>query len=70
MTSGCLIYMNNIFYVNAPDRDGLFILDLDCNDSHVNSVDAKRCKHDDDKYHVHMALSFGSYWRKTHEGTP
>jgi hypothetical protein len=29
MTSGCLIYMNNIFYVNAPDRDGLFI--FDCN---------------------------------------
>jgi hypothetical protein len=48
MTSGCSIYMNNIFYVNALDRDGLFILDLDCNDSHINSIDAKISKHDDD----------------------
>jgi hypothetical protein len=37
LTSGCSIYMNNIFYVNALDHDGLFILYLDCNDSHINS---------------------------------
>jgi hypothetical protein len=32
----------------VPDRDGLYILDLDCNEAHINSVDAKRCKLSDD----------------------
>jgi hypothetical protein len=36
-------------YVHAPDRDGLYVLDLDCNDTHINSVDAKRCKLSDAK---------------------
>ena len=40
--------MNGVFYVHAPDRSGLFLLDLDCNNSHINSIDAKRCKHNDD----------------------
>jgi hypothetical protein len=39
---------DNIFYVHAPDHDGLYILDLDCNETHINSVDAKRCKLSDD----------------------
>jgi hypothetical protein len=47
-TNGCSIYMNDIFYVHAPDHDGLFLLYIDCNYSHINSVDAKRCKLDDD----------------------
>jgi hypothetical protein len=40
-TNGCSIYKDNIFYVHAPDRDGLYSLDLDCNETHINSVDAK-----------------------------
>jgi hypothetical protein len=42
-TNGCSIYMNNIFYVHAPDCDGLFLINIDCNDSHIYSIDAKRC---------------------------
>ena len=26
-TNGCSIYMNDIFYVHAPDRNGLFIVE-------------------------------------------
>jgi hypothetical protein len=44
VTNGCSIYKDDILYVHAPDRDGLYILDLDCNETHINSVDAKRCK--------------------------
>ena len=49
-TSGCSIYMNDVFYVHAPDRNGLFILDLNCNDSHINSINSisKRCSFDND----------------------
>jgi hypothetical protein len=36
--------MNNIFYVHAPGHDGLFLLNLDCDDSHINNIDANRCK--------------------------
>jgi hypothetical protein len=32
----------------VPDRDGLYILDFDCNETYINSVDAKRCKLSDD----------------------
>jgi hypothetical protein len=45
VTNGCSISKDGIFYVHAPVRDGLYILDLV---THVNSVDAKRCKHSDD----------------------
>jgi hypothetical protein len=48
VTNGCSIFKDDIFYVHAPIRDGLYILDLDCNESHINSVDAKRCKLSDD----------------------
>jgi hypothetical protein len=48
ITNGCSIYKDDIFYVHAPDRDGLYILDLDCNRTHINSVDTKRCKLSDD----------------------
>ena len=49
-TSGCSIYMNDVFNVHAPDRNGLFILDLNCNDSRINSINpvSKRCRFDND----------------------
>ena len=47
-TSGCSIYMNNVFYVHAPESNGLFLLNLDSSDSHIHSIDAKRCKLSDD----------------------
>ena len=47
-TNGCSIYMDNVFYVHAPESNGLFLLDLDCGDLHIHSIDAKRCKLSDD----------------------
>jgi hypothetical protein len=32
----------------VPDHDGLYVLDLDCNETHINIVDAKRCNLSDD----------------------
>jgi hypothetical protein len=48
VTNGCSISKDGIFYVHTPDHDGLYVLDLDCNEIHINSVDAKRCKLSDD----------------------
>jgi hypothetical protein len=48
VTNGCPISKDSIFYVHALDRDGLYVLDLDCNETHINSVYAKRCKLSDD----------------------
>jgi hypothetical protein len=53
--NGCSISKDCVFYIHAPDRDGLYILDLV---THINSVDVKRCKHSDDKatyiWHCHL----------------
>ena len=61
--------MNNIFYGHAPLKSGLFLMNLDRNDTHISSIDAKRCK-------VIMieqlicGTAFGSYRCKAHEETP
>ena len=44
----CSIYMNEIFYGHAPMMNGLFLLDLDDNVTHIHNVDAKRIKLNDD----------------------
>ena len=41
--NGCSIYMSNIFYGHAPLMSGLF-LNLDCSDTHIHNIEAKRCK--------------------------
>ena len=46
--NGCSIYMINIFYGHAPLMSGLFLLNLDSNDTHIHNIDAKRCKVDND----------------------
>ena len=46
--NGCSIYMSNIFYGHAPSMSGLFLLNLDRSDTHINNIDAKRCKVDND----------------------
>ena len=38
--------MNKTFYGHTPNVDGLF--NLDCSDAHINNIDAKRCKVDND----------------------
>src|SRR5215216_1298616 len=40
--NGCSIYMNEIFYGHASMMNGLFLLDLDNNVTHIHNVDAKR----------------------------
>jgi hypothetical protein len=48
VTNSCSISKDGVFYIHAPVRDGLYILDLECNVTHINNVDAKRCKLSDD----------------------
>ena len=40
--------MSNIFYGHAPLMSGLFLLNLDSSDTHVHSIEAKRCIIDND----------------------
>ena len=40
--------MSNIFYGHAPLMSGLFLLNLDSSDTHVHSIEAKRCKVNND----------------------
>ena len=44
--NGCSIYMSNIFYGHAPLKSDLFLLNLDCGDTKIHNIDAKRCKVD------------------------
>src|SRR6266699_1755735 len=56
--NGCSIYMDDIFYGHAPEMNGLFLLNLDSNDTHVHNINAKRFKsnNDDDVYLWHCRL--------------
>ena len=40
--------MSNIFYGHAPLKNGLFLMNLDSSDTHIHSVEAKRCIVDND----------------------
>ena len=40
--------MSNIFYGHAPLKNGLFLINLDSSDTHIHSVEAKRCRVDND----------------------
>ena len=46
--NGCSIYMSDIFYGHAPLLSGLFLWNLDRDDTHVHNIEAKRCKVDND----------------------
>ena len=58
VTNGCSIYMNDVFYVHAPESNGLFLLDLDCSDTHIHNINAKRFKPNNDNsmnmWHCHL----------------
>src|SRR4051812_37266083 len=43
-TIGCAIYKSDVFYVHAPERNGLFILNIDCVICHINNINANRLK--------------------------
>jgi hypothetical protein len=40
--------MNNIFYGHAPIVNGLFLLNIENNETHIHNIDAKICKVDRD----------------------
>ena len=50
--------MSNIFYGHAPLKSGLFLLNLDRDDTHIHNINAKRCKVDNDSatYLCHCRL--------------
>ena len=68
--NGCSFYMNNIFYGHAPEKNGLFLLNLDNSSTHIHNVNAKRIKLNDDiaAYLWHCRL--GHIWCKPHEEAP
>ncbi len=39
--------MSNMFYAHAPLIDGLFLLNLDSGNTHINNIEAKRLKSSD-----------------------
>ena len=68
--NGCSIYMSDMFYGHAPLVNGLFLMNLERNITHVHSVDAKRFKVDNDKSHILVALPPWSHWCQAHEEAP
>ena len=52
--NGYSVYMNNTFYGDAPNVNGL--LNPDHSDTHVHYIDAKRCRVDNDKCNLFVAL--------------
>src|SRR3954467_3237887 len=46
--NGHSFYMNNIFYGHAPEKNGLFLLNLYSSSTHIHNVNAKRIKLNDD----------------------
>ena len=59
--------MNKTFNGHTPNDS---LLDLDRSDTHIHNIEAKRCKVDNDKCNLFVALPFGSYRCKAHEETP
>ena len=51
--------MSNIFYGHAPLMSGLFLMNLDCGDTHIHNINYKICKVDNDSatylWHCHLA---------------
>ena len=50
--NGCSIYMRDMFYGQAPMVNGLFLMNLERNATHIHSVNTKRCKVDNDSPHT------------------
>ena len=61
--------MNKTFYGHTPNADGL--LNLDRNDTHIHSIDAKRCKVDNDSatylWHCHLGHIGVKRMKKLHK---
>src|SRR3954463_7785891 len=70
--NGCSIYMSNIFYGHAPAMNGLFLLNLESNETHIHNIEAKRCKVDSDNstylWHCHLGHIGVKLMKKLHSG--
>ena len=60
--------MNKTFDGHTPDKNSL--LDLDRSDTHINNIDAKRCKADNDSATYLWHCRLGHIGVKVHEETP
>ena len=43
-TIGCAIYKDVVFYVHAPKKNGVFILNIDYDVCHINNTKEKKLK--------------------------
>ena len=61
--------MNKTFYDHTPNVDGL--LNLDRSDTHINNIDAKRCKVDNDSvtysWHCRLGHNGVKHMKKLHK---
>ena len=64
----CSVYMNRTFDGHTPNENSS--LDLDHSDTHNHNIETKRCKVNNDKCNLFVALPFRSYRCKAHEETP
>ena len=67
--------MSNIFYGHSPLLSGLFLLNLDSDDTHIHNIEAKRCKVDNDSetylWHCHLGHIGVKRLKKLHvDGLP
>ena len=60
--NGCSIYMSNIFYGHAPNVRGLFMLNLNSDDTNIHNIETKICRVDND------SATFLSNFRLGHIG--
>ena len=62
--------MSNIFYGHAPLMSVLFLLNLDCSDTHIHNIEAKRCKVNKDSatylWHCRLSLIGVKRMKKLH----
>ena len=69
--NGCSIYTSNIFYGHAPLKSGLFLSNGDRGDTHIHSIDAKRCKVDNDSatylWHCRLGHIGVKHMKKLHK---
>ena len=64
------VYMNKTFCGHTPKVNGL--LNLDCSDTHIHNIDAKRCKVNNDSatylWHCHLGHIGVKRMKKLHAG--
>ena len=65
-----VLFMSNIFYGHAPLLSGLFLLNLDSSNTHIHSVEAKRCRVDNGSATYVWNCHLGHIGVKAHEENP